>query len=43
MAAHEPAPLPIQIVHAAGRRPSATTRAFIDLAVATRDWRFIDL
>ena len=43
LAAHEPPPVPIQIVHAAGRLPSANVRAFIDLAVATRDWRFVDL
>ena len=35
LGAFEEAPLPIQIVHAGGRRPSAKIRAFVDLAVAT--------
>jgi len=30
--AHEPEPVPVQLVHAEGRQPTAKTRAFIDLA-----------
>jgi len=30
---HEPAPVPVQLVHAEGRRTAAKTRAFIDFAV----------
>jgi len=29
---HEPEPVPVQLVHAEGRQPTAKTRAFIDLA-----------
>ena len=36
----EPPPLPIQIVYPAARLPSATLRAFIELAVKTRRWAF---
>lgn len=32
LADYEPAPVPVQLVHAEGRQPSAKTRAFIDLA-----------
>jgi len=31
---HEPPPMPIHVVHPAGARPPATTRAFVDRAVA---------
>jgi len=40
---HEPPPIPIQLVHAASRFPAASVRAFIDLAVSTRRWSFVDL
>jgi DNA-binding transcriptional LysR family regulator len=39
----EPPPQPIHLVHPAGRLPPAHVRAFIDLALATRDWRFLEL
>jgi DNA-binding transcriptional LysR family regulator len=42
LAAYEPPPLPIQIVHAGGRVHTAAVRAFIELAAA-RDWDFVDL
>ncbi len=42
LAGYEPPPLPIQLVYASGRYSSANIRAFIDLAVATRNWRFVD-
>lgn len=32
LAGHEPEPVPVQLVHAEGRTPSARTRAFVDLA-----------
>lgn len=32
LAEHEPDPVPVQLVHAEGRQPTAKTRAFIDLA-----------
>ena len=35
LAGHEPAPLPVQVVHREGRHASAKARAFIDLAVET--------
>jgi DNA-binding transcriptional LysR family regulator len=35
----EPSPIPIQIVHPAGRLPSAAVRAFTELAIAAR-WDF---
>jgi DNA-binding transcriptional LysR family regulator len=38
----EPPPLPIQLVYPTARLLSAKVRAFIDLAVATTDWRFVD-
>lgn len=34
LAAHEPAPIPVQLVHAGGRRPPAKIRAFVDFAAA---------
>jgi DNA-binding transcriptional LysR family regulator len=43
LAAHEPAPLPIQVVFPSARLLSAKVRAFVDLVAETRDWRFIDL
>ena len=42
LAGQEPPPLPIQLVHAANRHPSAGVRSFIDLTVATRSWSFVD-
>lgn len=39
----EPAPLPIQLVYPASRLVSASVRAFIDLALETRTWSFVDL
>jgi DNA-binding transcriptional LysR family regulator len=30
---HEPAPIPIHVVHPEGRRASARVRAFVDFAV----------
>lgn len=41
LASHEPPPLPIQLVHPAGRRPPATVRTFMELVVARCDWRFV--
>jgi DNA-binding transcriptional LysR family regulator len=38
---YEPPPLPIQFVYSSTRLLSANIRAFIDLAVATRDWNFV--
>jgi DNA-binding transcriptional LysR family regulator len=38
----EPPVLPIQVVHAAARQPSAALRAFIEMAAA-RAWRYVDL
>jgi DNA-binding transcriptional LysR family regulator len=37
----EPAPLPIQFVYPSARLLSAKVRALVDLAVATRRWRFL--
>lgn len=39
----EPPPLPIQLVYPAARLMSASLRAFLDLAVRTRSWNFVDL
>ena len=39
----EPPALPIQLVYSGARLHSAATRAFIELAVATRRWSFVDL
>lgn len=41
--AYEPPPLPIQLVYPTARLASATLRAFIDLAVRTREWDFTRL
>jgi DNA-binding transcriptional LysR family regulator len=38
--AFEPEPLPIQFVYPSARLLSAKVRALLDLAAATRDWRF---
>jgi DNA-binding transcriptional LysR family regulator len=38
----EPPPAPIQLVYPTARLLSAKVRAFIDLAVETADWQFID-
>ena len=43
LAKFEPPPLPIQLVYSGTRLLSANVRAFIDLAIATRDWNFVDL
>jgi len=39
----EPAAVPIQLVYPGTRLLSANTRAFVELTVTTRDWRFVDL
>jgi DNA-binding transcriptional LysR family regulator len=39
---YEPPPLPIHLVHPGSRLPSANVRAFVDLTLSTRDWRFVD-
>jgi DNA-binding transcriptional LysR family regulator len=39
----EPPPHPIQIVYPTTRLLSAKVRAFVELVVATRDWRFVDV
>ncbi len=38
----EPPVLPIHIVYPTSRLLSAKVRAFVDLALATRDWRFVN-
>lgn len=43
LAAHEPPPLPIHLVHPSARLAPATVRAFIEMATTTRDWRFVAL
>ena len=40
--AWEPAPTPIQVVHAGSRLHAAAVRAFVELAL-TRKWSFVDL
>jgi DNA-binding transcriptional LysR family regulator len=40
---YEPPPRPIQLVYPASRLLSANIRAFIEMAVATRDWSFVRL
>jgi DNA-binding transcriptional LysR family regulator len=42
LADFEPPPAPIQLVYPTARLLSAKVRAFIDLAVETTDWQFID-
>jgi DNA-binding transcriptional LysR family regulator len=39
----EPPPRPIQIVYPTTRLLSAKVRAFVELVVATRDWKFVDV
>lgn len=39
----EPPPLPIQFVYASSRLLSLKVRAFVDMAVETCDWKFLDL
>ena len=39
----EPPPLPIHLVYPSTRLLSAKVRAFVELATAGRDWRFIEL
>ena len=41
--AFEPPPLPIQFVYPSARLLSAKVRALVDLALATRSWRFVSL
>jgi DNA-binding transcriptional LysR family regulator len=43
LARHEPPPLPIQLVYPTTRLLSAKVRAFVDLAVATCKWQFVEL
>jgi DNA-binding transcriptional LysR family regulator len=38
---HEPAPLPIQLVHPASRQLAATVTTFVELVTDTCDWRFV--
>jgi len=40
LAAYEPPPIPIQLVHPGARLASANVRAFTELVVATRRWDF---
>jgi DNA-binding transcriptional LysR family regulator len=40
---YEPPALPITIAYAATRHPSAAVRAFIDMAVSSRSWKFVDV
>jgi hypothetical protein len=40
---YEPEPLPIQLVYPGARLPSANPRAFIELALVTRNWNFVEL
>lgn len=40
---YEPPPLPIQVVYPASRLPSASLKSFVELAVATRKWDFVEL
>lgn len=42
LARFEPPPLPIQLVYPAARLVSASLRAFVDLAVETRSWSFVE-
>jgi DNA-binding transcriptional LysR family regulator len=39
----EPPPRPIQIVYPTTRLLSAKVRAFVELVVATRNWKFVDV
>lgn len=40
---YEPPPYPINLAYTATREPSANVRAFIDMAVSSRSWTFVDL
>jgi DNA-binding transcriptional LysR family regulator len=40
---YEPPPLPIQLLYSGSRLLSANIRAFIEMAIATRDWSFVRL
>lgn len=40
---HEPPPYPVQIVYPSSRLLSLKVRAFLEQAVATQDWNFLDL
>lgn len=42
LARFEPPPLPIQLVYPAARLVSASLRAFVDLAIETRSWSFVE-
>ncbi len=39
----EPPPLPIQLVYPSARLLSANVKAFVELALATRRWQFVEL
>ena len=41
MADHEPEPYPVQIVYPSSRLLSLKVRAFLELAIATRNWSFL--
>jgi DNA-binding transcriptional LysR family regulator len=43
LADHEPPPAPIHCVYPSSRLLSAKVRGFIDMIVASCDWRFVDL
>ena len=43
LARYEPPPRPIQLVYPGSRLLSANIRAFVEMAVATRDWSFVQL
>ncbi len=40
---YEPPAYPINLAYTAAREPSANVRAFIDMAVSSRSWTFVDL
>lgn len=40
---YEPPAYPINLVYTATREPSANVRAFIDMAISSRSWTFVDL
>ena len=43
LAKYEPPPVPIYFAYPAAREPSANVRAFIELALSTRSWDFLEL
>ncbi len=43
MTDHEPPPYPVQIVYPSSRLLSLKVRAFLEQAIATRDWNFLSL